>query len=423
MNKKPGMKLVALAVGAIVAPSAVAKTTYVEVFGDDGNPCTKSEPCVTLHRGVMEAAVNGRVIVGPGTYPFASTLTLVHKGLKIHSVSGADSTVLDVGNFSPGVNITGDKVRFGQKRKGFTILADTDNGQGIRVSGATGVRIESNILKGQDSLLAPFDTVGITADNAHQTTIRGNHVMGWSEAIAINGALATSKSRNQILDNTAESANCINLWYQTEKNSNKIRGNQLTCLIQGIYSLMDNTTEKDNARFEQNIISVTFTAGDGIRVEGGNPQIRKNLVRGGIRSINLQGTADAVIRDNLLRYAIEGIQISGFSVAEDDPTISGNTLITTDSPTSFFTFYDVETVKKISDNNFLGVPTCPIDLYDAPLETIAFKNNFWGDPAAGDADPDVTSCTTITEDAYNISGLLTFDPSAKPRPVKYKGLF
>jgi hypothetical protein len=66
--------------GVVLSPTpAEATIYYVSKKGNDANPCTSSQPCLTITRGIAVASSPGDIIdVGAGIYD--ETLTLTHSG-------------------------------------------------------------------------------------------------------------------------------------------------------------------------------------------------------------------------------------------------------------------------------------------------------------------------------------------------------
>lgn len=59
------------ALGAVLlhALTASAATLYIDPTGSDANPCTSTQPCVTLNRGYRAAQPGDTLYVRPGSYP------------------------------------------------------------------------------------------------------------------------------------------------------------------------------------------------------------------------------------------------------------------------------------------------------------------------------------------------------------------
>ncbi len=432
----PGIKLIALAVAATLAPAAAAKTSYVDVFGDDGNDCSRSAPCETIGEGVTKAGANGRIIVGPGTY--SEAVVIDQDGVRLTSVAGANATTImaDPGSGVSVVNSSAGKTTIGQRRKGFTILMDhalaqPDTGIWIAEDRA---KVEGNIIDGTVDGGDDQDFgVLIEGKNA---TVRHNQIYNFRLSgieLEKNESQEWSKEKYIVSDNEISvrpsQGSCIDV-QSGPASANKILNNRLHCYYYGIsnshsFPGVDNET-KTNDRLQGNVID---TFDNGIYVTRGNPNISKNLIRNAATGVYLENTYKANVKDNLLfDPGTDGVlaEDPGATLTDDQLTISGNTILNASGGTSQPIRLDDVVTKQVARNNLLGGFYCPMDVrFDSvdqePTKnngTLALSKNFWGDLNDSDGIPDeFSNCTAGTE------GFLTLNPSLKPNPVKFKSPF
>ncbi len=435
MREKPGSKLIALAVASCFASTSQGKTTYVEIFGDDTNPCTRSEPCLTIQTGIDQAGAKGRIIVGPGSYDEteSATLNITNESVRLTSVAGAHATVLSGADTPTIVNIAADKVTFGQKRKGFTITTDSGNDVGVLLAdGTTSTKIEGNILSSTDSM--DYSRRAISSapgpSGVIKTTIRNNWIVGWTEAILLYGrgnGGGGGKERYTISDNRIESRNCTTLYNPGPANAIKVKDNRMDCGRGGIYLFHGNDvnpfsaggTVKTNVKIQRNVISAPHI---GLWLNRGNHDISGNLINGADRGMSLDRLFNSRIRNNLIRNSTSyDIQLFGDEFSAGNQ-ITSNTMVNTGMDSLSL----IDTVPRtLSRNNFDEQASCAIEVNPVPSEVIAAKKNFWGDPDSVDGLPPLVGCNAETIDASD-PGIgdpevtLTFSPVLKANPIKYK---
>lgn len=429
MHKYPLLKLVSIAVAATLAPPIVAKTTYVEVFGDDTKPCTKTQPCETIQAAINKAELspNARIIVGPGIYTETNALEIANDGTKVTSVAGASATTLTVGSGHAGVNISGNKVTFGQRKHGFTIESSSSSDAAIQLaSGITKTKIEGNIVIGPVS--TAFGERALNGNNLSSVTVRYNKITGWTEGISMSGTgLNGGKEKFNISDNQVQSGNdCIVVGGMGPSHATKIIGNKVECtsISIRIYSNLNTPTDKTNDKIQKNIAN---RSNEGVSVFGGNPNISKNIVNQGSYGIGVFDTYKASIKDNLIMNIQEyGILLVNESpeIVMDDTVVSGNTIIDMNSTSGDAIHLYQIAPKSISKNNIIGTNSCPFQLGDEIAAPINLVKNFWGSltPMDPDGKPGLSNCDTSTLNALANENLI-FKPSLKLNPVKYKGLF
>ena len=239
------LKTLALVCVTGISCSAFSASRYVEEsYGSDAgaNDCrNRNTPCATIGYAISQAGPNDRVIVGPGSYQPSSQLNLI-PGLKLTSVAGASSTVID-GTAISGAHVLfagfADKVVIGQKRRGFTILADTSVTQAIIwINASNGARIEGN------RFVSPVNTVTSAIDitNSDKITIRYNDIYSTGSGVFTNGVRTFSlggvdnNKQWNISDNRLRNiTDCIEVGSTAVNNANKVTKNRLDdCLEKGI---------------------------------------------------------------------------------------------------------------------------------------------------------------------------------------------
>ena len=76
LNRKLGLVTVAL-VSILISTgaAATAQRTFVASYGSDANPCTQSQPCLTIGHAVDVATAGATINVGEGTYAEQVSIT------------------------------------------------------------------------------------------------------------------------------------------------------------------------------------------------------------------------------------------------------------------------------------------------------------------------------------------------------------
>lgn len=404
--------------------AAWSKTLYVEKTGTDDGVCAKAAPCETIQHALDSATPNSRVIVGIGE--FEGSITISQPGIKLVSVAGAHGTTI-IADSADAIDIVGDKVSVGQKRKGFTLTGDFDGGDGISVDGDR-AKIENNILFNTmlDGSMESDTDDAISLDGGSRATIRFNQIRGFQYGIYQNTA-STDIEKHLITDNRIEGADggskaTIEL-DMNPGSKTRIDGNVIidTSGEGGIYLTSDTTTLKSGIKVTNNII--LNTDDDAIEIDYGNPLVQNNTIAGVFDSdsagVRIYDTIGAVVKKNLIRNVPVGLRHEVDNYGPLDTTFSQN--IVDDVSEYAIQLEDEDgTFKQIQQNNFTDI-ACPIEkqFSVAPAETIVTKKNFWGDPAdtADGGIPDL-SCDTNANDALGTD--LEMNPTLKPNAVKYK---
>jgi nitrous oxidase accessory protein NosD len=146
---------------------------YVSKHGSDSNPCTQSQPCLTIGHAVAVAAAGATVHVDEGTYAeqvsVTSKLTLVgdHAVIDATGQKGGIQPLAGMGIVGYGVLVFGPGAS-GSVVEGFTV--EHAIGEGILVAGTSKVRIEDNTVKLND---AGFNTT-LTLECQAQGNIPGD---------------------------------------------------------------------------------------------------------------------------------------------------------------------------------------------------------------------------------------------------------
>ena len=166
-----------LAAAIFVAPVAASTPSsglYVShLHGSDANPCTYSEPCLTIGHAVSVATVGATIHVARGTYAeqvsITKRLTLKGSGAVIDATgqTGGIQPLAGQGIVGYGLLVFGPGAR-GTVVKGFTV--EHALGEGILVAGTSKVLIEDNTVRLDD---AGFNT-SLTFECQAQGNIPGD---------------------------------------------------------------------------------------------------------------------------------------------------------------------------------------------------------------------------------------------------------
>jgi hypothetical protein len=227
MSKRAFQALAVL--GALWLPLTVmaesrTRTLYVANNAIDSATCgTSNAPCRSISRAIDNARDGDRILVRPGRYGDLNgdgdfndpgeeaaepgfgcrCMLLVDKRLVIESTDGAAVTLLDAGGARLDVvNITASQVVFGGNDRGFTLTGarktGDDDGIGLDVQAARGVRVIGNIALGNRSfgfnIRGSRHTVrnNISSDNGH-----GFSLAATEEEHLIVGNVATSNGNEE----------------------------------------------------------------------------------------------------------------------------------------------------------------------------------------------------------------------------------
>ncbi|NNC98846.1 MAG: hypothetical protein HKN85_01560 [Gammaproteobacteria bacterium] len=114
---------VVLVAGSMYGATAIAKTLYVEKFGQ-GTACSKPEPCPTIGDALAVATKNSKILIGPGDYREALVIDI--EGIKLESTGGQYVTSIrtdrDTLIGAPTITVMANKVSIGRK-----------NGKGLHI--------------------------------------------------------------------------------------------------------------------------------------------------------------------------------------------------------------------------------------------------------------------------------------------------
>ncbi len=427
------------------SPGVRSATRYVEdAWGTDAGPndCRdRRAPCATIDYALDQAQPNDRIIVGPGAYEPATNLDFDGKqGIKLTSLAGASATTIDatgLSNFYVILISGAHKGVLGQRRRGFTILADDSvSNSMVRINLSDGVRIEGN------RLISPATTLAsaIRITDSDKLTIRYNDISAigggsLSHGIETTTPGADSNRKWNISENRLVNiGECMLIDSSAPNNTNKVTKNLLEdCQVAGIrvrnYDSMNNPVVSSRDRYMDNIVRLANVASyrRAMEFEGGNPRIQRNLVDGGrgyVHGMVLDGTTNARVKDNLLQGPVgnpsaSGLNSYGLSViggANSSASVTGNTLQG---------FYRVvyathlQQIKTFTNNNVMNTSSCGffVDNNTTPPRPLRARGNYWD----GGSDPDLGSCGNTQMEVNE--GDLSFSPSSRPKPIKFKDPF
>jgi nitrous oxidase accessory protein NosD len=149
--------VVALAAVALVAPVAAASPPGLYVakhHSSDANPCSSSQPCLTIGHAVSVAAAGATIHVGRGTYAEQVSITQKVTLISDHAVidatgqNGGIQPLAGMGVVGYGLLIFGPGAS-GSVVKGFTVQHAI--GEGILVAGTSKVLIQNNVVRLNDA--------------------------------------------------------------------------------------------------------------------------------------------------------------------------------------------------------------------------------------------------------------------------------
>jgi nitrous oxidase accessory protein NosD len=149
--------VVALAAVALVAPVAAASPPGLYVakhHSSDANPCSSSQPCLTIGHAVSVAAAGATIHVGRGTYAEQVSITQQVTLISDHAVidatgqNGGIQPLAGMGVVGYGLLIFGPGAS-GSVVKGFTVQHAI--GEGILVAGTSKVLIQNNVVRLNDA--------------------------------------------------------------------------------------------------------------------------------------------------------------------------------------------------------------------------------------------------------------------------------
>jgi len=437
----------ALVFGLTGLSPAWSAARYVEVaYGSDDfgtNDCrSRTSPCASLQQAFSQAGTNDRIYVGPGYYAPVTNFNF-QAGQKLLSVAGASSTIIDMRSVSSGFGFLmgfAPRAALGQKRRGFTILADSSITSAILfVNFSDSARVEGNRFV---SNVENVDTI-IDINSTDRLTIRYNDLytedtgtIGTGLNVISLGAGSSKNKRWNISENRlSDMVSCIDIGSTAVNNANKVSKNRLeNCAEKGIEvtnyddTLTFATSSRD--KYTDNVIIMRPTntmLHSGINIIGGSPTISKNLLdvsEGYFDGIVLSSTTRASVRDNILLgprpglgagSGVYGIYTPNPNDNNTDITISGNTI------QRFLrgVTVDLLELKALQKNNILQSANCQFDTPNlVPAKPLKARGNFWGEPGVP---PSTAGCSGTA--AALTAGNLEFSPANRANPVRVKDVF
>jgi nitrous oxidase accessory protein NosD len=166
----------ALATAVLVAPVAAATPPGLYVakhHSSDSNPCSTSQPCLTIGHAISVAAAGATIHVARGTYAEQVSITQKVTLISDHAIidatgqHGGIQPLAGMGVVGYGLLVFGPGAS-GSVVKGFTVQHAI--GEGILVAGTSKVLIESNVVRLND---AGFNTT-MTLECQAQGNIPGD---------------------------------------------------------------------------------------------------------------------------------------------------------------------------------------------------------------------------------------------------------
>jgi parallel beta-helix repeat protein len=320
----------------VLSTNLWAKTHYVEKWGSNTIPCTKTAPCLTIQFAINQAKKNDKIIVGPGIYNENITINLNSgaeplEGMKLESTAGQYGTIITAA--APAnpttsvINIYQPKVQVGKKGKGFTltgatgrygleIISPADNRckiEGNRSTGnAYGFILRGEKIQVRNNVANDNTIAGIRCISCDQALVRENRVVdNGGEGIFISDSDRASIERNFASKNDAQGFR-----FSSDSEFLRVRDNvsELSEFNSGFL-----LTDSDGALVQGNIAARN---GDGASIDPGfyllqgefnkSPSIKNNLAVGsmteGFLMSNLLGAK--VDGNTSIQSANEGISIA-----------------------------------------------------------------------------------------------------------------
>ena len=205
--------LVASAAAFSVSPVAAASPAglYVaQTHGSDANPCSSSQPCLSIGRAVSLAAPGATIHVDQGTYHeqvfVTKRLILVgnHAAIDATGLTGGIQPLAASGNVGYGILVYGPGAS-GSTIKGFTV--EHAIGEGILVAATSKIRIEGNTVSFND---AGFNTAR-TSECRAQGIVPGDcgqavHLMGVTLSRVTNNRVESNIGSILVTDEVGPSA-------------------------------------------------------------------------------------------------------------------------------------------------------------------------------------------------------------------------
>ncbi len=400
------MAAISLILATVFVSSAVAKTHYVETWGNDANdPCSKTTPCESIAGALALAGTNDRIVVGPGTYD--ENLDIDIQGLKLESSAGRHATVIRaLSSFDHVIDVTAQKVRIGKKGKGFTLYGATDSSvAAIRVFTAEepgNIRIEGNRLgypRGVGALSTPENETGLTVGSGgERIQIRNNIFVGNSTALYCQSTCA----KGVIKDNRF-SANGFSI-RTTSAGPLQLIGNVIS--RSGLYG-MDLVPNGDGIRVSDNVVE--YSGANGIQTDDfNNSRLEKNITFGngdnGIRLSLSGGTDEAGRLDRNL--AADNVS-SGLLVEKEGPgefdietRIDQNTA--SNNGVDGITLSGLLSVGSLKGNNTHSNDDCGVTL--APAAGFGIEKHFSANETQNPIDCDIDGTLATKPGSLKVNG-------------------
>ncbi len=352
---------------------ASAKTLYVETWGTNTNPCSKSLPCESPRSTSNLLGKNDKLIVGPGVYGESLPISINgafndQTGVKIESSHGRTATIIQISSVgSSVVHLDQSKVRFGKAKKGFTIRANASDSPGIIVAGSgDSARIEGNRVTGT--------TTGIRVEGAEKVQIKGNLIDGNTE-IGIDCDDGTGGCPRALIQSNTISDNAtgisIGLGEKVSILKNYIRDHVDGGIFAG--SGTQGIRVKDNA-------VTTVTSGDAVNLselDGG--LLQGNISAGALFPHNgytLSQSTQTQAAPRVVSNLAVWNQVFGMELDLMDFTLERNTSVV--SGDSAYIVASTATAKKVKNNNALaGNDNAAGGCFFESDATLTFSNQFF----------------------------------------------
>lgn len=387
---KAAQQLAKLAKALAPATPAPAPRLFVSHLGSDAAGCgTQASPCRTIAAALAQAAPGDTIDVGPGRYGDANAdgdfddpgdepaeigsgcecAIHVEAGVTLRSRDGAGATLL-FGGFAVTdvVLVTGNGATFGGPKHGFTVTGAVGaSADGVDVA-ADGVRIEGNLLVGNEvSGLRLFGAGGFVVGN--QASTNGSSGFDLEDAtgavVAANTAIANFNGFELGAGNRAAG----NLAAANEADGFSLEGSGVSLRA-----------------------SAAVRNGTGVRLAGTDGLLEASLLAGNQRGLDVHGTGAVVRANGIVGNSGAGVFVDdGAAVALGGNSIAGNH----------------------AGTDPLLPPAGNCGVAFGATSTPSFPGNFWGAPGGPGPDPADAFCSLVPTPAPS------FDPVV-PSEIRVK---
>jgi hypothetical protein len=285
------------------APAGLVQRTFVASYGNDGDPCSLTQPCRQLNAAIAAAASGGEVVVLDSAGYGAATIT---KPITIVAMAGVYAGV----SVFSGTGITVNPVLGKVTLRGLYI-----NGLG----GTTGIDFQSgDALYLDNVVVSNFPTVALRAIaaatgavNIHDSKFRSNGVGANFGTVGGTTAVLKVTANNTQFDGNTVGVSFTNSTAQGEFRNSTISGGTTGALLQP-------TQAGAVSRVSFIESTITKNSGAGISAGGGagtaSVDLSSSLVSGNGTGINAGANANVFVTDSAITRNSTGLATSGGTI-------------------------------------------------------------------------------------------------------------